>query len=145
MKKSRALKYAISLLTLLSVVLCTGCGGMAKSKQAAEQEIVKFHAFYDQEKFAEIYFDSHAKFKETRKEKQFLKTMSAVYRRLGTVSKTTSTRVDIRTSNRTTIVVLTQETTFERGGGTEVFAFQIDGSRANLIDYSIHPDVLILA
>jgi pyruvate/2-oxoglutarate dehydrogenase complex dihydrolipoamide dehydrogenase (E3) component len=134
----------LSLLTLGLALFTTGCEGMLKGKQAAEQGVADFHKLYNEGKVAEIYAAGDARFKGATTEQEFLQFEAAVQRKLGKVKQTSTTRFNIRTVNGTATVVLTQTTTFEQGSGTEVFTFQMDGDKAVLVGYNISSKELIL-
>jgi hypothetical protein len=136
------------ILLLLSFILAlsfaVGCGGMFKGKQAAEQGVADFHKLYNDGKLVEIYTAGHPKLKSSTTEKEFLEFAGAVHRKLGKVIQTSNTRSDIRSHNFTTTVVLTQNTKFAQGQGTETFTFQMDGEKAILVGYNINSKDLIL-
>jgi hypothetical protein len=135
----------ISLFLIVSVALFTsGCGGIFKGKKAAEQSVGDFHNLYNDGKLAEIYSGGHPKLKSATTEKQFLELIGAVQRKLGKVTRSTETGSNVRTFNLTTTVVLTQNTTFEQGTGTEVFTFEMSGDKAVLVGYNINSNDLIL-
>jgi len=117
---------------------------MFKGKKAAEQSAADFHKLYNDGKLPEIYSASHSKFKSAATEKEFLEFISAVRRKLGKVTATANSGVNIRTFNLTTTVVLNQSTTFEQGTGREVFTFQMEGDRAILVGYNINSKDLVL-
>ncbi len=135
----------ISLFLVLTIaVIATGCGGMFKGKEAAEQGVADFHKLYNDGKLAEIYSAGHPKLKSATTEKQFLEFMGAVQRKLGKVTQTVNAGFNVRTFNLTTTVVLNQSTTFEQGTGTETFTFQMNGDKAVLVGYNINSKDLIL-
>jgi hypothetical protein len=135
----------ISLFLALTVALFTsGCGGMFKGKKAAEQSVADFHKLYNDGKLTEIYSAGHSKFKSATTKKQFLEFVGAVQRKLGKVTQTTEAGFNVRTFNLTTTVVLTQNTTFEQGTGTEIFTFEMAADKAVLVGYNINSKDLIL-
>ena len=117
---------------------------MLKGKKPAEQSVADYHKLYNDAKLAEIYSAGHAKLKTAATEQQFLEFVGTVHRKLGKVTQTSNTGFNFRTYNLTTTVVLTQNTTFEQGTGTETFTFQIEGEKAVLVGYNIHSKDLIL-
>jgi len=117
---------------------------MFKGKKAAEQGVADFHKICNEGKFAEIYAAGHSTFKSATKEKEFLDFVGAVQRKLGKVTQTSNVGFNVRTFNFTTMVVLTQSTTFEQGTGTETFTFEMDGDKAVLLGYNINSKDLIL-
>jgi len=97
----------------------------------------EFHELYNDGKVAEVYSDSDLKFKSIITEKQFVELMGTAQRKLGKVTQTKVSGWNSHKLNRTTTVVLTGAATFERGTGTEVFTFEIDGDKAVLVSYHI--------
>jgi hypothetical protein len=135
----------LSLLLTLGIALCAfGCGGMFKGKKAAEQSIADFHKLYNEGKLTEIYSSGHSKFKGATTETKFLEFVGAVQRKLGKVTGTANAGFNVRSFNLTTTVVMTQNTTFEQGTGTEIFTFQMEGDKAVLVGYNINSTDLIL-
>lgn len=125
-------------------IIVSGCGGMLKGKKAAEQSVADFHQMYNEGKLVEIYSAGHARLKSASTEKQFLEFMGAVQRKLGKVTQTANAGFNVQSFNFTTSVVLTQNTTFAQGTGTEVFTFQMEGEKAILVGYNINSKDLIL-
>ena len=125
-------------------VIASGCGGMFKGKQAAEQGVAEFHKMYNEGKVAQIYAAGHSKLKSATPEKDFLELLGAVQRKLGKVTQTTTVGFNVATFNFTTTVNLTQNTTFEQGTGVEAFAFEMAGGKAVLVGYHINSKDLIL-
>lgn len=117
---------------------------MFKGKQAAEQSVADFHKLYNEGKLADIYAASHAKLKRASKEKDFLDFVGAVQRKLGKVTQTSNAGFNVRTFNLTTTVVLSQNTSFESGAGTETFTFEMTDEKAVLVGYNINSKDLIL-
>jgi hypothetical protein len=138
------MRTLVSLLILSIALITSGCGGMANGKKAAEQGVADFHKLYNDGKLAEIYTGGHVKLKAAATEKQFLEFVSAVHRKLGKVTQTSTAGFNIRTFNLITTVVLTQSTTFEQGTGTEGFTFQMVDGKAILLGYNINSTDLIL-
>jgi len=132
------------LLVVTTAFIASGCGGMFKGKKAAEQSVADFHTLYNDGKLSEIYSAGHSKFKSATTEKQFLEFIGAVQRKLGKVTQTANAGFNIRSFNFVTTVVLTQNTTFEQGTGTEIFTFQMNGDKAVLVGYNINSRDLVL-
>jgi hypothetical protein len=131
-------------LALSIVLFASGCGGVFKGKQAAEQSVADFHKLYNDGKLAEIYSAGHSKLRSAATEKQFLEFVGAVQRKLGKVTQTSNVGFNLRTFNLTTTVVLNQSTTFEQGTGTETFTFEMESDKAVLVGYNINSRDLIL-
>lgn len=112
---------SLSLLLFFGVaIFMEGCGGMLKGKKAAEESVAGFHRLYNEGKLKEIYDSSHSQLKAATPEKEFLDFMDAVHRKLGKVTQTANAGFNVGTFNFKTRVVLTQNTTFEQGTGSEV-------------------------
>lgn len=133
-----------SILVFGTAMMIVGCGGMFEGKEAAEHSVVDFHKMYNDGKLAEIYAAGHPNLKGTTSEKEFLEFVGTVQRKLGNVTRTSNTGLNVRTVNSTTTVVMAQDTTFEHGTGTETFTFEMDGDRAVLIGYHINSKDLIM-
>lgn len=121
-----------------------GCPGMFKGKKAAEEGVAAFHRLYNEGKMKEIYNSSHSKLKAATPEKELIDFLEAVQRKLGKVTQTANAGFNIGTFNFTTTVVLTQNTTFERGSAAEVFTFEMNDDKAVLVAYNINSKDLIL-
>jgi hypothetical protein len=134
----------LAFLLLFGVALLTsGCPGMFKGKKAAEQGVAAFHRLY-KGKLKEIYDMSHSKMKTATLEKELIEFLDAVQRKLGKVTKTANAGFNVGTFNFVTTVVLTQNTTFERGSAAEVSTFEMNGDNAVLVGYNINSKDLIL-
>jgi hypothetical protein len=145
--EARALGAVMKLILfslLLTVALFTSGCGMFKGKKAAEAGVADFHALYNDGKLTEIYSAGHAKFKKATTEEQFLEFLGAVQRKLGKVTQTKEVSFNLSSFNLTTTVVLSQNTTFEQGTGTEVFTFEMVGDKAVLVGYNINSKDLII-
>lgn len=138
------MKFTAVSLALSVALLASGCGGMAKGKKAADKSLTDFHALYNDGKLADIYSAGDSKFKNVTTERQFLDLMQAVQRKLGKVTQSVNAGFNVSSFNFTTRVVLTQNTTFEQGSGTEVFTFEMSGDKAVLLGYNINSKELIL-
>lgn len=124
--------------------IVSGCGGMFEGKEAAEQGVSDFHKRYNDGELAEIYAEGHSKLKNATSEKEFLEFVGTVQRKLGKVTNTSMAGLNIRSVNSTTTAVLTQDTMFEHGKGTETFTFEIDDDKAVLLGYHINSKELVM-
>lgn len=138
------LKPMAFLLLFGAALLASGCPGMFKGKKAAEQGVAAFHRLYNEGKLKEIYDTSHSKMKAATPEKDLIEFLDAVQRKLGKVTKTANAGFNVGTFNFVTTVVLTQNTTFERGSAAEVFTYEMNGDNAVLVGYNINSKDLIL-
>jgi hypothetical protein len=123
-------------LILLGVILA-GCGGFTKGKPAAEKELAHFHDQYNEGKFEEIWKGADPAFRAAAAREKYDALMKAMQSKLGKVSATENQGWNVRTFNLKTQVFMKQQTTFEKGQGTESFTFAIDGTNAVLVGYNI--------
>jgi hypothetical protein len=138
------MKPSSLLLVLPLAVFASGCGGMLKARQAAEEGVAEFHKLFNDESFAKIYAAADARFRTSTTEQEFVDLIGTVRQKLGKVTQTASAGVSIRSVNLTTTAVLKQTTTFEQGTATETFTFQMEGENAILLGYNINSKDLIL-
>ena len=82
-------------------------------------------------------------FKENSSREQHEKFMNAVHRKLGKVMKTSTVNWSVKSHNLKTMVVLVQQTQFERGTGTEEFTFIAKGKGVKLLGYNVNSMDLI--
>jgi len=131
-------------LTLTTALLFTGCGDMIKGKEKAEEAIPGFHALFDQEKYEEIHATASSDFTASTTPKKLAEFLGAVHRKLGKVRSTKQQNWKINNWNGRTFVVMVQETTFEKGIGTETFTYLMDEGKAVLQGYDIRSNDLIV-
>jgi hypothetical protein len=122
----------------------SGCGGLTKGKPAAEAAISRFHQQMNEGRFEEIWNEAHEKFRGAGSKEKYLEFMSAIERKLGKVQSSKNAGWKINTLNFTTTVLMNQNTTFEKGSGTETFTFEIEGENAFLVGYNIQSMDLII-
>lgn len=132
---------SLPLLLLLSLLTCS-CTQILEGKKAAEQGVTTFHNLYNENKADEIHSSSNKKFQESTSQEKFQKTVTALNSRLGKVTATTQVGFNVNI-NKSTLIVLTQNTTFERGTATETFTFEVQDGKASLLSYSILGDDLL--
>ena len=132
------------LLGIAAVLILTGCSKMFAAKDAADKSVADFHRQLNQARHADIYRVSHANMKAATTEKDFVQLLGAVHRKLGKVTDTSCTGVNIQSHNLVTTVTLQQDTKFERGAGKESFTFQMAGTNAVLVGYNISSKELII-
>ena len=126
-----------TLLSLVCIILVvTGCSNLINAKSAAEEEITEFHENYNGSNFELIYNNAHPAFKEDRSFEEFNEFMTAVHRKLGLVSSTTSQGWEVNSNPDTTSATMQQETKFEHGTGVETFTFVIEDEKALLVAYN---------
>lgn len=136
----RTITIAVS---LYLVLLAAGCGNFVKGKAAAENSMARFHQQYSDGKLDDIWQEAHAKFRSASTKEKYDAFMGAVLRKLGKVKSTSNAGWRVNSHNLTTTVLMTQQTVFERGEGTESFTFEMEGGKAVLVGYNIQSMDLI--
>jgi hypothetical protein len=126
------------------VLFVSGCGGLTKGKPAAEAAIGRFHQQMNEGRFEEIWNEAHEKFRGASSKEKYLEFMSAIERKLGKVQSSKNAGWKVNTVNFTTVVLMNQSTTFEKGSGTETFTFEMKGENALLVGYNIQSMDLII-
>lgn len=130
---------------LFPIVAAIGLASCSQgaSKQAAENEVVTFHANLNANKLAEIYAGTDPQFKEAASADQFGKLLTAVSTKLGPVKKSSlqNWRVNFGTSGGT--VTLVYDTEFAKGRGQETFLYS-SGEAPKLIGYNINSNDMLV-
>lgn len=120
-----------------------GCGGLTEGKATGEKGISKFHMLYNDGKLDEIWKDADTAFRAASTKPKYDEFLGAVQRKLGKVTSTVNSGWRVNSFNLQTIVLMTQNTVFEHGQGTESFTFQVKGTNAVLLGYNIQSMDLI--
>ncbi len=126
------------ILTLAACAALAGCGDTIKGKSVAEPEVGVFHQRLNQKRFEEIYSAASADFRKAAPKEKVMELFSAIDRKLGPAKSWTTKSWNVRTFNFVTTVVLVQDTSFEKGQGTETFTFRVSGDKATLVGYNIN-------
>jgi hypothetical protein len=136
MKKLAACLLAVSLL------LCA-CSPGSLSTADSEAAVAAFHQQYDASGFDAIYAGSAPELKAATSSEKFVKLLSVMHTRLGTVqsSSKASWRVFAGTSGN--FIDLTYKTTYQHGEGVESFRFRTDRGNPQLVGYNINSTELI--
>ena len=123
--------------------LTLACSSMMKGKNLAGPAVEKFHAQFNAENYSEIYDEADEAFKKSVTEQQLVELLSAVHRKLGTVTKASSTGWHVNTNTSGTIATVTYDVDFSEGKGTEEFMFNITDDKALLYNYKVNSPLLI--
>ncbi len=134
--------YKITLAILFTAAL-VGCGGFSRGKPTAEKAIAQFHELYNQGKLDDIWKGADAQFRTVSSKQQYDGLMTAVQRKLGKVTSTSNSGWRVQSFNLQTTVLMSQNTAFEHGQGTESFTFALHGTNAVLVGYNIQSMDLI--
>jgi hypothetical protein len=136
-KTQRGCLFAGALLALIA-----GCG-MSSAKPKADVAVTTFHRQLDAADYAGVWNAADDAYRQATPRDESDKLMEAVHRKLGRVVKSETTNWSMRNFNFKTSVVLTQNTRFEHGSGTEFFTYVVSGNDAKLAGYSIQSMDLI--
>ena len=124
-------------------IVLAGCGRLTKGKAAGEYAITHFHDLYNEGESEVIWKHADPEFRIAASRQKFDDFMSAVQGKLGKVSSSTNDGWNLISLNLKTTVHMRQQTTFEKGQGTESFTFVVDGTNAALVAYNIQSMDLI--
>lgn len=139
------LKSSGSLCTAIILsVLLGGCGGITQGKGAADAGVVAFHQQLNAQNYGAIVAAADPGLFQSTSKTDTKALLEAVHRKLGNTTASQNAGWNVRTFNMVTTVVLTQNTKFEKGGGTETFVFRMRGKQACLLSYNINSRELIL-
>ncbi|MCF6314548.1 MAG: DUF4019 domain-containing protein [Verrucomicrobiales bacterium] len=131
-------------LLLLSVLFLNACNA-GKGATAAQVAVVDFHKKFEQEKFAQIYQESHQGFKDSVSEKKMIKLMATVKSKLGSIKSSKRAGFRFNTRNLKANIVLQYQTVYEHGKGVETFTYRLSGGEAFLMGWHINSNELIIA
>ena len=128
--------------TLIAMLLCVGslssCKDIGTARGLATAAIADFHQQFNDGKYRELYSAGHASLKKAATEADFLKLLEAVHHKLGKQVSSTETGWRVNTFNMKTTALVTQDTKFEHGQGTETFTYVISYGKCELEGYHIN-------
>jgi hypothetical protein len=130
-------------LPLIALAL-SGCGNMKQGKSAADAAVVDFHQKFNSQQMNAILDSASPRFFQVTPKATMANILTAVHNKLGNNVSSTTQTVNTQIFNGVTTVTLVQDTTFQKGKGTETFNFQIDGGKACLLGYNINSPDLIM-
>ena len=128
----------IAIALLLGISSLTSCKEMTQAKANAATAIGDFHRDFNDGKFKELYASGDSSLKSAATEADFVKLLDAVNRKLGKQVKSSEEGWKLNSINMKTTVVVTQNTEFEKGKGTETFTYVVSGGSCKLQGYFIN-------
>ena len=137
------IKVLVILMFILTSLLCD-CSNMVNGKDIADKQIPGFHQLFNERRFQDIVTSSDPDMIKASPEATIIELFEAIHRKLGTVTESTNMSWNVNTFNLETRVVLVQNTSFERGSGTETFTYRITDGKARLLGYFINSNDLII-
>lgn len=130
--------FALSL-----AVLFASCG-VRQSMDDATAGIEEFHASFDKEQFDSIWKTTSTELRKMTDKDQFQRLLVAIHDKLGAVKSSEQQGWQTNNTNGITTVVISNQTTFEKGKGVETFTFIYEGEALRLQGYYIQSDALII-
>ena len=131
------------LIWILAFTSFIGCGSFTKGKAAAEKQVSLFHQQFNDKDIASILSSAHPDLFNFTPEAKIKELLSNIRENLGSVTGSTNKGWNIRTGGGGKFVVLVQDTTFQKGSGTEKFTFKIKSGQPLLFGYHINSEDLI--
>jgi hypothetical protein len=132
-------KLAIASAALLGIAGCSANSHLA----AAEREVERFHDLAAEQQVERLYDQSTDEFKRAATPEQFRSLMQVIDERLGNVRRANRQGWHVNYTTAGTVVTLTYDTQFERGRGTERFAYRIDAESPRLLGFHVNSDALV--
>ncbi len=127
----------------LGALFVFGCSAGEARSRAEEELVPTFHAQYDRNQFDAIYDGATDEFRKSTSKADYDQFMNAVRKKLGRVKSTSRQTWNVNVGTGGTRVVLTYDTEFENGKGSETFTFLQAGSEPKLLGYQINSNVLV--
>lgn len=129
-------------LGLVAAVLLAGCG-VKEAVADGDAKVTAFHADYDAQRYDAIWGNAARDLTGAAgAREQLTGLLRAAHNRLGKVTGTQRVGFNAATNTNGTFVVLTMNTTFERGTGQEEFVFRKEGETYRLAGYHIKSNEL---
>ena len=129
---------------LAVTVLLSGCGNIKQGRAAADAQVVTFHQKFNVQDYRAIVLGADPQMFANASRSGLGELLSVIHLKLGNAVSSQNTNWNVRSFNADTTTVLTQDTKFEKGAGTETFVFRIANGNARLLSYSINSRDLIM-
>ncbi len=129
------------------IVICIAlpaCSNVVNGKDLADKQVPIFHQLFNEQKYQEIISGADPDMLKASPEAKIIELLQAVNRKLGSVKQSNTINWNVNSFNLETRVVLVQNTTFEKGSGTETFTYRISDGKARLLGYFINSTDLIV-
>jgi hypothetical protein len=124
-----------------AAIVLTSCFG--QDADLAARAVDQFHDQLNAGQFHDIYSQSSEEFRNATKESDWTALLGAVQRKLGKVTSSKQTSVNVSTGTFGTAVNQSYATQFANGTGTENFSWAIRGGKAVLVGYRIDSAQLV--
>ena len=132
---------SIGLVLLLSFTgfLLSGCDA-SYGDRFVRHEVRDFHAAFNEQKYAGLYLTADEQMRRQGSEGNFTNFLASVYQQYGKVVSSKNNAWDTRVNKDRREILLIQDTQFERGSGTETFAYVLVDGKAVLLGYHLTMD-----
>jgi hypothetical protein len=127
---------------LAMTLLLYGCSPSLSTAES-EAAVGKFHQQFDAGSFDAIYASTAPELKAATSNEKFVKFLSVVHSRLGTVKSTKQANWRVFAGTSGDFIDLTYNTVYQRGEGVEAFRFRTDRGAPELVGYNINSTELI--
>lgn len=129
--------------TVLPIILFLTACGVQENLDGAQEEIRNFHIDYNAQQYDGIWDNADPLLKKASKKDDFLEILQGVRRILGEQVQSEQAGWNIQATPQGNFLVITQQTEFERGKGTEIFTFSQVDERKKLAGYQVNsPDMI---
>lgn len=131
--------------TFLFVVLImfSACD-FAKSKEAGEIAVVRFHNLFNQKRFQDIHQEASEEFKSSDSERDFAEYFVKIRQKLGTVKHSSLSKWSLNKTTDGSFITLDYSTEFSEGNGAEQFIFKVKADTLTLYNYRVTSALLVV-
>jgi hypothetical protein len=133
----------LSVTALGGMLLLAASCNVRQRTDEAKKAVNLFHERLDSEDYAPILAAEDQIFRRRTSDDEFRAILSAVHRKLGTVTKSNLTSWRVNANTNGTFVTLVYGTAFRDGDATETFGWRVSGGKCQLVSYNISSNALI--
>ena len=127
----------------LASILVAACNPMA-NMEASESRIAQFQQSYSEGNHDRLYRMTGSKFREVTSREEFQDLLDLLDARLGPVVESERSGFNINTNNGLTVTVISMQSQFEQGSGSERYTFHGHGDEIELVGWSVDSPRLAL-
>jgi hypothetical protein len=141
---------SVAPLLLAAALAAAGCGNVTKGKGDADRAVADFHLQFNAGRYDAIWDTGGDELKQGISRKDWAALLSAVRRKLGDYTGSTTRSWNVNTRNLSTYVTLVQDSDYATAKAettaraAETFVFVVRDGRAVLVGYNISSLDLIL-
>lgn len=117
-------------------LLLAACNPMEQA-ETVDAKIAQFHETYNAGDAAALYEQTGQEFRDATTPEQMVALVEEVTARMGTVESTERTNMNIDLNEGDDVTVVTMNTVFTKGQGTETFTFYGQGEDARLVGWNV--------